>query len=70
MLAPAGTPVEILNLLNAACVRIMQQAEMKQRLAESGTLVIGSSREAFAQKIGSEAEKWARIIKLSGATAD
>ena len=70
MLAPAGTPAEILNLLNAACVRIMQQAEMKQRLAESGTLVIGNSREAFAQKIGSEAEKWARIIKLSGATAD
>ena len=70
MLAPAGTAAEILNLLNAACVRIMQHAEMKQRLAESGTLVIGSSREAFAQKIGSEAEKWARIIRLSGATAE
>ena len=70
MLAPAGTPTEILNLLNAACARIMQHAEMKQRLAESGTLVIGNSRTAFAQTIGSEAEKWARIIKLSGATAD
>ena len=70
MLAPAGTAAEILNVLNAACVRVMQQAEMRQRLAESGTLVIGSSREAFAQKIGSEAEKWARIIRLSGATAD
>ena len=70
MLAPIGTSAEILNVLNAACVRIMQHADMKQRLAESGTLVIGSTREAFAQKIGSEAEKWARIIKLSGATAD
>ena len=43
---------------------------MKQRLAESGTLVIGNSREAFAEKIKSEFEKWARIIKLSGATPD
>ena len=32
-LAPAGTSGEILNLLNAALVRIMQQPEMKQRLA-------------------------------------
>ena len=70
LLAPAGTPAEILNTLNAACVRIMQQPEMRQRLAESGTLVIGDSREAFAKKIASEFEKWARIIKLSGATAD
>src|SRR5262245_45041085 len=50
-LAPAGTQADILSLLNGAFVRIMQQAEMKQRLAESGTLVIGDSREAFAQKI-------------------
>ena len=70
MLAPAGTPAEILGLLNAALVRIMQQPEMKQRLAESGTLVIGGSREAFAQTIMRETEKWARIIKLSGATPD
>ena len=70
VLAPAGTPAEILNLLNAACVRIMQQPEMKQRLAESGTLVIASSRDQFGQSIRSESEKWSRIIKLSGATAD
>ena len=70
VLAPAGTPAEILNQLNATFVRIMHEAQMKQRLAESGTLVIGNSREAFAQKIKSEFDKWARIIKLSGATAE
>jgi tripartite-type tricarboxylate transporter receptor subunit TctC len=70
VLAPAGTPADVLNLLNATLVRIMQHPEMKQRLAASGTLVIGNSRDEFAQKVTSEFEKWARIIKLSGAKAD
>jgi len=37
---------------------------------DSGTLVIGNTREAFARRLQSEFEKWARIIKLSGARGD
>jgi tripartite-type tricarboxylate transporter receptor subunit TctC len=70
MLAPASTPSDILNALNAAIERIMQHPEMKSRMADSGTLVIAGSREAFAQRLRSEFEKWARIIKLSGARAE
>ena len=70
MLAPAGTPTEIVELLNAHVVKIMQTAEMKQRMQESGSVAVGSSREAFAKYLVEEFTKWARVIKASGATAD
>jgi len=70
VLAPAGTPVDILNTLNTAIVKIMISPEMKQRMAESGSVAVGSSREAFAQYLSEELTKWARVIKASGAIAD
>jgi tripartite-type tricarboxylate transporter receptor subunit TctC len=70
VLAPAGTPADILNLLNAQIVKIMRTAEMKRQMADSGSLAVGSTREAFAKHLAEEYAKWARVIKASGATAD
>ena len=70
LLAPAGTPADILNLLNAHAVKIMQSAEMKQRMADGGALAIGSAREQFAAHIKSEIAKWAKVIRQSGARID
>jgi tripartite-type tricarboxylate transporter receptor subunit TctC len=70
MLSPAGTPTEIVNLLNAQVMKIMQTADMKHRIAESGSVAVGSTREAFARYLADEFTKWARVIKASGATAD
>ncbi|MEA3156102.1 MAG: hypothetical protein QOK44_3691 [Betaproteobacteria bacterium] len=70
VLGPAGTPVDIVNLLNAQVTKIMHTADMKQRMAESGSVAIGSTREAFARYLADEFTKWARVIKASGATAD
>lgn len=70
MLAPAGTPAEIVKLLNAQLVRIMQTPEMKQRMSDSGSVAVGSTREAFASHLKAEFEKWARVIKQSGARVD
>ena len=70
VLAPAGTPADILALLNANIARIMQSADMKQRMSEAGSLAVGSTREAFAKHLADELAKWARVIKASGATAD
>jgi tripartite-type tricarboxylate transporter receptor subunit TctC len=70
VLAPAGTPAEIVTLLNAHIAKIMQSADMKQRMAEAGSLAVGSTREAFAKHLADELAKWARVIKASGATAD
>ncbi|MBI4205161.1 MAG: tripartite tricarboxylate transporter substrate binding protein [Betaproteobacteria bacterium] len=70
MLAPAGTPVEILNVLNSHVVKIMQTPDMKQRMTDGGSVAVGSTREAFASHLKAEFEKWARVIKQSGARVD
>ncbi|MFN7087892.1 MAG: Bug family tripartite tricarboxylate transporter substrate binding protein [Burkholderiales bacterium] len=70
LLAPAGTPAEILNLLNAHAMKIMQQPEMKSRMADSGSVAVGSTREAFAAHLRAEFAKWAQVIRQSGATVD
>ena len=70
VLAPAGTPTDILGQLNAVIDRIMQSADMKGRMAKDGLVPIGGGREQFANHIRVEIDKWARVIKASGATVD
>src|SRR5262245_24412552 len=70
VLAPAGTPEEILNLLNAQIVKIMHGADMKQRLADEGVLAVGSTRVEFAAHITAEIAKWAGVIAPCGARID
>jgi tripartite-type tricarboxylate transporter receptor subunit TctC len=70
LLAPAGTPEDILNSLNAHVVKIMQAADMKSRLTEDGIVPIGGTRQQFADHIKSELVKWALVIKRSGARID
>lgn len=70
VLAPAGTPSDILNVLNGHTVKIMQSADMKERMKNSGSVAVGSSREVFAKFLQTEFSKWAQVIKASGATVD
>ena len=67
VLAPAGTPADILDFLNGHAAKIMQSAEMKERMKNSGSVAVGSTRDAFAKHLQSEFAKWARVIQTSGA---
>ena len=70
MLAPAGTPADVLALLNSHIAKIMQAPDMKQRLASEGLVAVGSTREQFAAHIRTETAKWADVIRRSGAKVD
>jgi tripartite-type tricarboxylate transporter receptor subunit TctC len=70
MLAPAGTPPEILNLLNGHATKIMHSADMKERMKNSGSVAVGSTREMFSKFLQTEFTKWAQVIKDSGAKVD
>jgi tripartite-type tricarboxylate transporter receptor subunit TctC len=70
ILAPAKTPPEIVARLHEAIARVMNQPEVRARLAEQGSEPVGNSPLEFRQLIGTEVEKWARLVKLSGARID
>ena len=70
VLAPAGTPREIINTLGAEIVKIVQNPAIQQRFASLGTVPVGSSPEEFAAFLRAEIEKWSRVVKASGARPD
>lgn len=70
LLAPTGTPKEIVARLNAEVVRILDQTELKERFVSLGAELVSSTPEEFGAYIKSETAKWGRVIKDSGAKAD
>ncbi len=66
VLAPAGTPRDIITKLHTGVVRALQNPEVRQRLLNDGAEPVGSSPEQFAAYIRSETEKWAKVIKAAG----
>jgi tripartite-type tricarboxylate transporter receptor subunit TctC len=70
LLAPAGTPPAIVARLNAETVAAMRKPETRAALGKLGFDVAVGSPEEFARWIRLESEKWARVIRASGATAD
>ena len=70
LLAPAGTPPAVVSRLSAETVKGMQRAETREALGRLGFDVVASSPEEFSRWIRAESEKWARVIRASGATAD
>ena len=70
LLAPSGTPPEALQRLAAEAVRGMRAADVRELLGKQGFDVVASGPDDFARWIRAESEKWARVIRASGATAD
>jgi tripartite-type tricarboxylate transporter receptor subunit TctC len=66
VLAPAGTPNDIITKLHAGVVRALQNPDVKKRLLNDGAEPVGSSPAEFAAYIRSETDKWAKVIKAAG----
>ena len=67
---PAGTPKEIIARLHTETVKLLGASDVKQRLDASGFEVITSTPEQYGAFVRAEVERWAQVVKMSGARAD
>jgi tripartite-type tricarboxylate transporter receptor subunit TctC len=70
IVVPANTPPDIVNKLNGAIVKALNQPDIKQRLAEQGSDPAGNTPVEFRQFIATEVDKWGAIVRVSGAKVD
>ena len=70
ILAPAGTPKDIITKLNTEINKIIVMPDMKQRLIDNGFEPVGGTPEKAADKIHSEIAKWAPVVKAAGIKVD
>ena len=70
LFGPAALPKDIVARLHDETARIMENADIRERLAADGGEPAAMTSEQFAAFIRADAARWARVIKVSGATAD
>ena len=66
ILAPAGTPPDIVAKLNTVVVKAIRQPDVAKRLVQEGAEPIGSTPEEFAAHIKSEIARVARVVREAG----
>ena len=69
-LAPAGTPAAVIARLSVEASTGMRSADTREALGKLGFEVVAGTPEEFERWMKAESEKWARVIRASGATAD
>jgi tripartite-type tricarboxylate transporter receptor subunit TctC len=70
LLAPSGTPPDVISRLSAETAKGMRDPQTREALARLGFDVVAGTPEELARWIRLESQKWARVIRASGATAD
>jgi tripartite-type tricarboxylate transporter receptor subunit TctC len=69
-MAPAGTPKAIVDRLNAEITKAAASADVKEAWAKQGAVAMSMSPDEFARFMREDIDKWARIVKISGAQPD
>jgi len=70
LLAPAGTPREVIGRLNAEFNKALKTPELSKRLADEGADAAGGTAEQFAALIRDEILRWGKVVRESGAKVD
>jgi tripartite-type tricarboxylate transporter receptor subunit TctC len=69
LLVPGGTPPEIVERLNREIVKVVAMPDVRARLSALGFEPIGSTPKQFAERIRSEIDKWAKVVRAAGIKA-
>jgi len=69
-LTTAGTPAAVVAVLNREIVKALRTPEIRQALDDGGAESVGNSPAEFATIIAADFEKYAKLVKISGAKAD
>jgi tripartite-type tricarboxylate transporter receptor subunit TctC len=70
LVAPAGTPLEIVNRIQQETARALNTPAIKEKLLAQGAVPGGNTPAQFTDFINAEHIKWARVVKASGAKVD
>ena len=70
IMAPKGTPREIVNRLNAEIAKIQNRPDVRQEWASQGAVPMVMAPEEFSRYISDDVVKWERIVRISGAKPD
>lgn len=70
LFVPAGTPRAVVDRLHADSARALSEPDLRGKIIGMGADPVGSSPDAFAAYVASEAAKYAKLVKASGAKAD
>jgi tripartite-type tricarboxylate transporter receptor subunit TctC len=65
MVAPAATPPAVVAKLHKATADALKSAEVKDKLAPQGAILVGNTPEEFAAYIQSEIDKWGKVAKAA-----
>src|SRR6185312_4777084 len=70
LMTPAGTPADVVARLNAETAKALQAPEVRARLVGLGCEIQSSTPQEFQALLRAETEKWAKVIKASGARVE
>ncbi|TMH51807.1 MAG: tripartite tricarboxylate transporter substrate binding protein [Betaproteobacteria bacterium] len=70
IVAPSATPRDLVNRIGADIARAVKASDLTERMRQQGMEPVGSTPEQFDALIRSEIEKWAKVVKQSGAKVD
>lgn len=70
VMAPAGTPPEVINRLNAEINKILKMPDVAEKLEALGAVIVGSTPDEFGAYVKSEIAKWGKVARDNNVTLD